>query len=578
MRFTSLFLRPLLLCWLLFALLVLTLDVQSLWWDEGISLHLATSPWMAVIRDRAANIHPPLYFFALNIWVSLVGSTPFAARYASALAAALLPATAYRFLGRRIGRRAGGCAALLLALAPPFFIYGQEVRAYAFLPLLALALLAQIWPAQPKAGQKHWLFSLRLALIQAALCLSHYIGMVAVVCANVALLALWAQGRERRPWSRWAGAQFLTALLLAPWAWAVWRAGASGLRSQAGLGNVLSQPVPADYFLKLVGIFHLVGLPTALTDPLLLRLATLAGGLTALALLCLWLFPHKGQPSSIGGLLLAWLAPLSVAPLLWMLSPQAHPRYLLPFVLGLWLLWAALITAPSIPRLLRAALLAAVLVTGLLGLRAYLTEPRYARSDVRAVAAFVRDQARAGDVVLIPHTDWSLAHYDLGAAAWAMLPPPSHGNEIVAVLARASQSARHIYALDYQRGALDPRGQVGALLEAGGMRQKVHAFNGVLLYEYALLAPVRVPSWGTLPPACVESGALCLTHAAIQERPESGAALPFILRWRGGPVGSRYALAMRLTAPSGALVAAEDALLLNRASRPTDLWHLRVYH
>jgi len=136
------------LTWALFALLVLTLDAQSLWWDESISLHLTTLSWPEIVANRAANIHPPLYFFALKLWAALAGRTPFAARYLSALAATLLPAAAYAFTRRRVSERAGRASALLVALAPPFFIYGQEARGYAFLPLLMLALLAQVWPAK----------------------------------------------------------------------------------------------------------------------------------------------------------------------------------------------------------------------------------------------------------------------------------------------------------------------------------------------------------------------------------------------------------------------------------------------
>ncbi|MBW7958686.1 MAG: hypothetical protein H3C69_03930, partial [Candidatus Promineofilum sp.] len=71
---------------LAFALRLLRLDYQSLWWDEGISLHLATSGFGEIIRDRLDNIHPPLYFFILKGWLALVGVSPFTGRYLSTLA------------------------------------------------------------------------------------------------------------------------------------------------------------------------------------------------------------------------------------------------------------------------------------------------------------------------------------------------------------------------------------------------------------------------------------------------------------------------------------------------------------
>jgi hypothetical protein len=48
---------------LAFALRLYRLDGQSIWVDEGISLHLANSSLIEIVANRAANIHPPLYFF-----------------------------------------------------------------------------------------------------------------------------------------------------------------------------------------------------------------------------------------------------------------------------------------------------------------------------------------------------------------------------------------------------------------------------------------------------------------------------------------------------------------------------------
>ena len=78
-----------LLLLLAYALRLYRLDGQSLWWDEGISLHLATSSLGEIVRDRLANIHPPLYFFLLKGWLALVGVSPFTGRYLSVLAGLL---------------------------------------------------------------------------------------------------------------------------------------------------------------------------------------------------------------------------------------------------------------------------------------------------------------------------------------------------------------------------------------------------------------------------------------------------------------------------------------------------------
>ncbi len=124
-----------------FWLRIFLLDGQSLWWDEGISLHLATSSFAEIAANRAANIHPPLYFFLLKIWVTLTGTTPFAARYFSALASFLQVALVYAVLRDWFGRRTAVIGLVLTAVWSLSVVYGQETRVYAFLPLTYLLVL-----------------------------------------------------------------------------------------------------------------------------------------------------------------------------------------------------------------------------------------------------------------------------------------------------------------------------------------------------------------------------------------------------------------------------------------------------
>lgn len=580
-------LRPLLPGFLLYALLTLTLNAQSLWWDEGISLHLATSSWAEIVRDRAANIHPPLYFFLLKLWVAAVGATPFAARYSSVLCATLLPSAAYAFLRRRLDARAARAAALLLAVAPPFVIYGQELRAYAALPLLFLALLALIWP---EPGRSHTLARrgfwriLCLALVQASFALLHYAGVIAVAWANLVLLLYCWRSRDARAWQRWALSLMLAALLMLPWLLAVLATGAVGLRNEAGLGNALSEPLPWLYLGRLLGVFHTVGLPAALADPALAYPALGCGAVFVLALLSYllrtWRAP-KLLSHALLRLLGVWVCPFLVAPLMWISSPQAHPRYLLPFVLAWWLLCAALSVSAHVPRIVRGALLALLLANSLLGLRAYLCEPRYARSDARALAASIAAEAQPGDVVLVPATDWSLAQYDVGAARLLMLPDSADDAGIAALLAREITPAHTVYAVDYQRGALDLRGQVRTALAQAGAWVERRAFQGVFVDRYRVDQAATLPECAVRSAVCVASGGPCLLGVGLPDNPRSGGALPLVLCWNDVPGDARYVLALRLYAASGALISTRDVLLVDADLRPTEAWsrcETRTYH
>ena len=85
-----------------FALRVYRLETQSIWVDEGISLHLATARLAEIVVNRATNIHPPLYFFLLKGWLALAGNGQllFAARFFSVIFSLLQVPVVYT-VGRR---------------------------------------------------------------------------------------------------------------------------------------------------------------------------------------------------------------------------------------------------------------------------------------------------------------------------------------------------------------------------------------------------------------------------------------------------------------------------------------------
>ena len=129
-----------------FVLRIFQLDAQSLWWDEGISLHLATSSLAEIWADRAQRLHPPGYFILLKGWLSLVGVSPFTGRYLPVLASwvqvtAVYTLTRTWFAKHPHGRWIVWLSTLLITLSPLSIIYGQETRVYALLPLVYLTML-----------------------------------------------------------------------------------------------------------------------------------------------------------------------------------------------------------------------------------------------------------------------------------------------------------------------------------------------------------------------------------------------------------------------------------------------------
>jgi Dolichyl-phosphate-mannose-protein mannosyltransferase len=123
---------------LAFALRVVRLDFQPLWWDEGYSVFFATRDVPTMLSRTAVDIHPPLYYALLQAWILLVGKSDVGLRlFSVGIGVAAIPLM-YSFVSKLFNMRTGLIAAVVLSLSPLHVYYSQEVRMYGLVALLAL--------------------------------------------------------------------------------------------------------------------------------------------------------------------------------------------------------------------------------------------------------------------------------------------------------------------------------------------------------------------------------------------------------------------------------------------------------
>ncbi len=134
--------------WMLALLLLLAaflriyhINLQSLWIDEGFTWNLTQyADLFLVLRN---DVHPPLYFLAMDAWVAFAGTSVLALRFFSVLPGLLSTAVIYQ-LGREVEQHLGMrhsmfpvLAALLLAIADAEIFLAQEARSYTWQVLFA---------------------------------------------------------------------------------------------------------------------------------------------------------------------------------------------------------------------------------------------------------------------------------------------------------------------------------------------------------------------------------------------------------------------------------------------------------
>jgi mannosyltransferase len=376
---------------------------SHLWLDEALTVNISRLPLRSLPEALRHDGSPPLYYVLLHGWMRLFGTGTVAVRaFSGVCSVACLP------LAWRVGKRAGGRTAataflVLLALSPFAVQYATEARMYALAMLLVLAgglavanLVEQ--PSRPMAAA--------VALLTAALLLTHYYALYTV--AAVGLVLLWHawRGEERAAARRALAAVVAGGLLFVPWApillyqtahtGAPWGASGRGLRTVVDTLGVLisgyrdAGPVP---LLVAVGLIALAVFGRAVGRR---RFEIdLVGREPARTLAVL----------TFGGLLLAVLVSR--------VTGQAYvPRYASVAFPGVVLLVALGVAAFGDPRL-RTAALAMMAVLGLIGVRPVIA---YERTQAASVARHLRAAAQPGDVV-------AYCPDQLGPSVARLLPP-----------------------------------------------------------------------------------------------------------------------------------------------------------
>lgn len=412
-----------------FALRVIALPDKAVWWDEAWSIWVAQQPFDQTTDLTARDVHPPLYQWALHLWVRAAGISEFSARYLSAIWGTLACALVYT-LARRLGDARAGLIALgFAALSVLLIHWAQETRMYAqvgFFTILTTYAYTRTWGKMNHKGAKRtkektslcplWLCGsnhfwwIVMILAGAATALTHYLGAFVLVILNLHWL-LTLRVRERTYHVRWIGAMLATGAIIL--LWVVYAVG----RTRSG--SVESGFDPALVF-QLMGALYTVG--TSLN----LEAYTLVGAVAAAVFFIgLGLYARQDKPRQHAALLIimmALLPPLAIY-LLSVLqtrfyAPRPEERYIVIFApvvyAGVGLALAALY------RWRRIVGAAAIIGLAALYIPAYMRDldARYLRDDYATLVRTVDFLATPDEPIFFVSDDrYPLVRYHLNRAA-----------------------------------------------------------------------------------------------------------------------------------------------------------------
>jgi mannosyltransferase len=342
------------------------------WIDEGLSVGIASFPFLEIPSVLRQDGSPPLYYLLLHVWIDLFGAGE-AATHALSIAFALAAVPAALWAGWSVfGRLAGWIAASLAAFNPFLTIYAQETRMYSLVILLGIVATATFVHAFVFRRRRYVAL---FALVLAVMLYTHNWALFFILGALLALALCLRETAERRGLARDAVLAFGgAAIVYAPWVptlvfqalhtGAPWSKPPSPVDLLGAMSAVLSGEGALVAFALAVGTALLGAIVRGPTSPertAVIALLALAGG----TLFSAWLYSQ--------------------------ISPAWAVRYL-GILLGPILLLAA-VGLPRAGRLGLAALV--ILILFWVPFRA-----NDEKSNAHAIAAQFRAELEPGDVVL----------------------------------------------------------------------------------------------------------------------------------------------------------------------------------
>jgi uncharacterized membrane protein len=431
-----------------FALRLFRLGAESLWYDETVSALLASKPVSELIAHTAGDIHPPGYYLLLHGWrllaqPSLAHGLEFLLAFPS-LWFGMVGVVLLFAVGRKLFGAEVGLLALGLAAVHPFqILYSQEVRMYTLAAACGLLCLWALLCALDGKRPLLWL-AVYVASATVGVYSLYYFVFLWIALNGVALWTPWrkrvgATDKSGTATTLWLVAQGLVLLLWLPWLPIFWRQitepPVPPWRTPWPSGAAFAQSLAEGFAALWVG--QTVPAETAwfwFVATCLLVVATLLAGQRVTPAERAGSEPQNAsrpvRPAGLPVVLLYVFAPFLLLVVLSLaVTPLYHVRYLFPFA-GPFLLWIAVAIAGLRRWGAWPAAAALVLYMGVAGwsLSQFWFDPRHRADDHRGAVAYLADQWRPGDAILV-NAGWVYPALEVywpveQVGPFSSLPPP----------------------------------------------------------------------------------------------------------------------------------------------------------
>lgn len=194
-----------------------------IWFDESFTIGLARKSVPELIRITAMDVHPPLYYLLVKLFITLFGDSLFVFHLPSLLCYVGLLAVSALFFDRYFDTQMSLLVTVGLCSVPGMLEHALWIRMYSMAMLLVASGFYMTYIIMKKSDgdisfRRLWKYWTGLALINAAAAYTHYFAGVAVVGSSLFLLFfLLLKKRHLRAFIPWAVHCGIMFVLYLPW-------------------------------------------------------------------------------------------------------------------------------------------------------------------------------------------------------------------------------------------------------------------------------------------------------------------------------------------------------------------------
>lgn len=176
-------------CIILFAMHARRVTDNNFWGDECFSILLSRMSFQDMINATAADVHPPLYYFILQMVCSVVGNNNIAFNITSLLPYAITLCFAMTAVWKKWGKEAAFILITFASLLSCAIQYNTEIRMYSWAALFVLLSFYCLYNILTSGKVIHYVL---FAFASLGAAYSHYYSLISVAFFYVVLLIVTA--------------------------------------------------------------------------------------------------------------------------------------------------------------------------------------------------------------------------------------------------------------------------------------------------------------------------------------------------------------------------------------------------